>query len=263
MESVALTPGVERDLDVSADPVAAVMAMCQRGADALGRAATIAEAKKCLGAASILEHAVKVRDLSGAAEVAATTLRLRAERRVGELLLERERNKGGRPPTKGVTERNEFQAPTLAAQGLDRVTAWRFRKLALAATVKFEHALDEVTKRALATKSTPTREAVLRQLSPSSAHTPSSVERFTEICTRVTKLAEKVVDGIRCGAIPIGHEDPDPVSRAHVALMVEAMVRANAAIDRVIRAIKMTSLAADVDGTQLTAKPDPEQRSGE
>jgi len=123
------------------------------------------------------------------------------------------------------------------------MTAWRFRKLALAATVQFEHALETVARQALAAKSTPTREAVLRQQPPSPTRSPSSVERFTAACNRVTKQAGDIIDGIRSGVIQIG-EDQDPVQRSQGIVMLKALTDAQRALERIATAIRMTSLAA-------------------
>src|SRR5207244_11155703 len=82
-----------RNLDRASDPLAAVLSMCEAGRAALVQAASVVEAKEVLSAISTLEHAVKIRDMNQEAAVAASTLRIRAERRVGELLAQQAESK--------------------------------------------------------------------------------------------------------------------------------------------------------------------------
>jgi len=72
----------------------------------------VTEAKDVLAAISTLEHAVKVRDMNQQSVIAASTLRIRAERRVGELIASQELTPG---PRKLLPDGK--QLPTISTQG--------------------------------------------------------------------------------------------------------------------------------------------------
>ena len=59
-----MTIGPGALIDRSHDALAAVLAMCERGHDALLQAASVVEAREILAGISTLEHAVKVRDMN-------------------------------------------------------------------------------------------------------------------------------------------------------------------------------------------------------
>ena len=101
---------------------------------------------KCHGTDEILSIAGKARQLEAAARVAkdtegvkkVTEIRVRAERRLGQLLEETPKNKGGDP----VPHRNRVdEPPTLAALGIDRKLSMRAQQLAKVPAKQFEAAV--------------------------------------------------------------------------------------------------------------------------
>jgi hypothetical protein len=84
-------------------------------------------------------------------EIDAAEIRMRAERRVGELM-EMQRvsvglSEGGRPSKTGLNENPVSKAPTLADAGIDKNLADRARKMAAVPEEKFEAALGEWRER--------------------------------------------------------------------------------------------------------------------
>jgi hypothetical protein len=208
----ALSRQAIAELDRTDDPLAAVLAMCEQGRSALVRAASVTEAKEILSAISTLEHAVKVRDMNQEAVVAASTLRIRAERRVGELLAEQNIKPGPRE----LLPSGE-QLPTLEEQGISHNESSKFQRLAAAPAAKFERAVDKVVQHAEATGSAVTREAVMREIAPKSIETPADAwkdgDRFKSACDRVGQLKELAVKAIRFGHFP-GSEESDLITTA-------------------------------------------------
>lgn len=88
-------------LDSYADPDATVVAWCERGSAAIEQAANLADARDIRDWADTVEHASKVRDLNHETIIIASSLKIRAERRIGQLVRDgQERgeiNRGGRP----------------------------------------------------------------------------------------------------------------------------------------------------------------------
>ena len=85
----------------------------------------------------------------------ATEIRLRAERRVGELLNETERNKGAATPKSNGVVTDDTVAPTLAEVGLSRQQSSDFQALAAVSREEFEKELrtGKATTRSLLGKS--------------------------------------------------------------------------------------------------------------
>lgn len=72
-------------------------------------------------------------------EVDAAEIRIRAERRLGEMLADSDLQKGGRPPEKtGRVERPVSKQPTLADAGISKDLSSRAQKLAAVPEAKFE-----------------------------------------------------------------------------------------------------------------------------
>jgi len=226
--TAGLTRGAVADLDRAADPVAAVVAMCERGREALMRAVSVTEAKDVLAAISTLEHAVKVRDMNQEAVIAASTLRIRAERRVGELLAAQQ-PKAGRP-----------EKSSTATRISDVVTydeSSKFQRLAAVPAAKFERAVEKVAQQASEKGSAVTREAVIREIAPEAARTPSDNwkdgDRFKAACDRVAELADRAIDAIRWGHFPSGE-----AADVETTAMVLSLKSAREAIEKVELALR-------------------------
>lgn len=83
-------------------------------------------------------------------EIDAAEIRIRAERRLGEMIVAQKQtvglNKGGRPPKTGLQE-NPVSPPTLAEAGIDKNLADRARKIAAVPEAKFEGMVGEWRER--------------------------------------------------------------------------------------------------------------------
>lgn len=226
-------------LDTTGDPVGAVLSLCNRGMVALTEAQTIAEGQNVLGVLSTLEHACKVRDLNAEACVAASAMRVRAERRVGELIrAEREAGtlaaRSDGPALRAVrntSEPNEHPASdhvppgnkipeTLADHGISRKQAAEFGRLADADEATFEKAVAAEAEKAEEQGGTNvTRSGVLRQINPEREKSPDErwieADRFFTTCKKLAKQKDAAVSAIRFGVYP-GDLPlvPDAVERA-------------------------------------------------
>lgn len=213
------------------DSLAGVLILCERGRDALMKAASVVEAKSVLSAISTLEHAVKVRDMNVEAVVAASTLRIRAERRVGELLAAQTLKTG---PKKLVTGGD--QLPSLEDQGLTKKESATFQRLASVSAQKFERVIETVTKDAVETKSAITRAAVMRAIDPD-ARTPDVAwkdgERFKVACDRLVELAPAAADAIRWGHFP-GKYEPQVL----VAGVLSSIREARKSLDQIEQGLR-------------------------
>jgi hypothetical protein len=211
---VQRTVGIIKD---AAHPVAAVLAMCEKAREALARAVSVTDARDVLAAISTLEHAIKVRDLSHEAVVAASTMRIRAERRVGELLAVQDMNKGGRP--KPISDVDRF--PTLEDQGITLNESSTFQRLASVSGGRFERALGNAARTATERKIAVTRESVMREIDPHAMRTPDDgwkdVDRFKTACDRVAELAPAAIEAIRWNHFPM-IDDELAVERTALAL---------------------------------------------
>lgn len=229
--SGALSRSAGAYIDRSTDPLAAVLAMCEEGRTALVRAATVTEARDVLAAISTLEHAVKVRDMNQQAVVAASTLRIRAERRVGELLIAADVGPG-RP--KRIVDGDDNLPSRRLPDVVTRDESSKFQRLAAAPAQKFERAVEKVAQNAVEKRVQVTREAVMREIDPAAERSPSDGwkdgDRFKGACDRIADLAEAAADAIRWSHFP-GTENADLVTTATLL----SMRTAREAIDRVER----------------------------
>jgi hypothetical protein len=233
--------GVGDALDGAKDPVAVVLAMCEQALAVLQRVASVVEARDVLAACSLLEHAVKVRDLNNDAVTAASTLRIRAERRVGELLAEQrqrgERAARGRP--KNITDGDVF--PTLADQGLTLNESAKYQRLAAAPEPEFEKAIEKVTKKAHEQRIQVTRDAVMREIDPASDRRPSDafkdVDAFKSACDKLDRLTGPALDALRWKQFP-GGDVPYPALMAVAVLL--SIQSARVALDRVEAELRRT-----------------------
>jgi len=77
----------------------------------------------------------------------AATVRLWAERRIGEFLVETERHAGGRPLKKPVPDANGFSPARLRELGIDRKLSSRAQRLAAVPVAEFKAWLDQAQER--------------------------------------------------------------------------------------------------------------------
>lgn len=170
------TPG---GLPAGVDAEGWVLARCEQVSQILGDISSVTEAKAVADWVSTLDHATKLRDLNAHAVAETSALRLRAERRIGELI-DAERSDGrlasmggarvgaGRPPASGEISRVESEAETpmpmtLADYGITYDQAADYAKLARVENATFEEALE---KEVLEAVRGVTRAAMLRRLAP-------------------------------------------------------------------------------------------------
>lgn len=123
-------------LDVYDDPNGTVVAWCERGSAAIEQAATIADARDIRDWADTIEHASKVRDLNHETIIIASALKIRAERRIGQLLGPPTRDHDRSPGARSVTD------------DIGRDERYASRKLAEPDDDEFEQAIEQATEEA-------------------------------------------------------------------------------------------------------------------
>lgn len=208
-----------------------VLIWCEQGRSALEQATTLADAKGLLDVTSTLDHAVRLRDMNAETVIAASKLKLLAERRVGEMIAaEREAE---RLESHGGSRRGHLHAinvtdddvevtakATLAEHGITRNEASSFAKLAAVPADEFDQALDDVAASATERKVGVTRAAVMRAIDPEGEKRPDEraedFERFIDACAKANRRAEAALATIRFGIAHNGH--PWPESSRNVAL---------------------------------------------
>jgi len=131
MSLVAVTPS---SLDSYHDPDASVIALCERGSLAIEQAASVADAKDIKDWADTIEHAAKVRDLNHETIILASALKIRAERRMGQLL--------GPAPT---PQESGARKGLPASNPLTKFERHKARRLAEPSDDEFDELLDEVS----------------------------------------------------------------------------------------------------------------------
>lgn len=195
-------------LSTMADATAQVLRWCEQGNDAIAEAVSLEEAQGVLALVSTLEHATRVRDLNAEACVAASSLRVRAERRMGELIqTEREAGllatrRSGR--TLGVVPAD---TQTLAGRGITRDQAAAYARLAEPPVEKFEEAVEELATVAKTNGGTNvTRSGVLRKLNPEAEKRPDErwleADKFVTAAKRLPSLVEPFINAVRFGFYP-------------------------------------------------------------
>jgi hypothetical protein len=231
-------------IDAASDPIGFVIACCDQARMALADAQSITEGRNVLGALSTLEHAVKVRDLNAEAVVAASAMRVRAERRVGELIREErdagrlsahggDRKRHLRPINVGQPDVDHEPAATLADHGISRDQAAEFARLAEADEDTFEDVVESIAEEATTSGGTGvTRAAVLRKLQPEQSKRPDERwidgDRFVDTCRRLANQADAAESAITFGTYP-GDD--------HIAgTIAAALDQAQAALSNVRRA---------------------------
>jgi len=187
------------------DPDASVIALCERGSAAIEQAATVADARDIRDWADTIEHAAKVRDLNHETIIIASALKIRAERRIGQLL---------GPPEVGGRGK-----PSNAPEGLDRNDRHDSRRLAEPSDEEFDELLDEVTEQARE-KAGISRRSVLSRID----------ERKRD--------DEEQAEWVRS----LG-EDPDPDATRQRGIAHRAVIRLMDGIDRLSSQVTPESLA--------------------
>lgn len=152
--------------------------------------------------AATLETYAKTVKASAEAITAATEIRLRAERRIGELLREEPKHAGGRPAETGQRLRPVSPEPErLADKGLTKTESSSYQRLAAVPAEQFEEAIDNGRKQGLLSRS-----AVLRSVQAEAPAPPPAVwadgDRFMSTCERLAKLVDEAVIAIRFGYYP-------------------------------------------------------------
>jgi hypothetical protein len=207
------------DLAVSAGALelpgaeAAAIALIQRGRDAIGEATTMEAARSVLAQTKVLEAATRAVDLTMETITEAAALRVRAERRVGQLLAEQPKNVGTRPHGRSKMTTAD-DTPTLAERGISKDGSAQMQRLAAVPEPLFEQALAEAKDEAAATKTRHamvTAGAVLRKIDPEREKRPTErwleADGFVRRCAKLADDAPAVLASVRFGAYP-GAEDP-------------------------------------------------------
>jgi hypothetical protein len=178
-----------------------VQRRCEESRLALQQAATVVDAKRLLDQSELLEHAVAKRGLGRESVVAVSTLRVRAERRVGELLQQQAKHRGGRPRREDTPDR---VPATLRALGLTRDASSHYQRLSGVPEPTFEQVLDELAGATRGGRIT--RRAVLRQVDTHAQRTREEgsrdVDQFVRSCERIHAQATPVLEAIRLGHVP-------------------------------------------------------------
>lgn len=127
------------------EPGAAVVHMLEQGRAWLVEAQTVREVKELSARAEAIRTYTRQADLGREAEDAACELRIRAERRIGQLLQRQEKPVGGRPAKTGRASRpvSEPHTPTLAEMGITKDRAAQAQALANAPDETFDRAIEE------------------------------------------------------------------------------------------------------------------------
>jgi len=158
MDDVPLPLGLPT-VQGDAFPIALYDAMCR----AIDVAHAVDEAKDIRDKALAFEvYARQAKNID--AERRAVDIRLRAERKCGELDKEREKNRGGRPSETRSPEEQVAQPPTLEELGVSRKQAHNWRKLSDIPEDEFAEALADRSRK-------PTTAGLIRE------HTPPEPER--------------------------------------------------------------------------------------
>lgn len=210
---MSLVPVTSDAIERASDPTALVMAWCERGREALTEATTLDDGQHVLAAISTLEHATRVQKLNGEVCIAASALRVRAERRIGELI--REEREAGRLAVHGGARRFnvvrpdvETEAPaTLADRGISRDQAAEYARLAAAPEPEFEEAVEKVATWAKAKGGlNVTRSGVLRTINPDAEKRADErwieADRFITAARKMTRMVEPFLTATRFGIYP-------------------------------------------------------------
>lgn len=151
-------------------------------------------------AATMETYARTVR-ASAQAITAATEIRLRAERRMGELLGEEPKHVGGRPKT-GPPLRPVSEVPErLADKGLTKMESSAYQRLAAVPEPEFEQAI-EVGKASESLSRTGVLKAVGAEAPPGPDASWLEADRFVTTAKRLVAQSEAALAAIRFGVYP-------------------------------------------------------------
>lgn len=174
------------------DPEAGVVALLERGLAAVEEATTLEDAKHILTQTKVLEAATRAMNLMVETISASGALRVRAERRVGELLASGQKNRGGgyrRSDHRSLGLSGD--TPTLADLGISHNESAQYQRLAGTPEPVFERALETATEQAKERHGQPTAGAVLRIIDPEREKRPDEHwldgDKFID---RVQRLAD-------------------------------------------------------------------------
>jgi secreted protein with Ig-like and vWFA domain len=136
-------------LDIAGDPDGTVVTWCERGSAAIEQAASIADARDIRDWADTIEHASKVRDLNHETIVVASALKIRAERRIGQLIADgQERGEIAKRGDAGRGRQMSSGTTSIGELGLSRDEASQAKRLAEPDDDEFERAVSEATEEA-------------------------------------------------------------------------------------------------------------------
>lgn len=152
-------PAKRPEVPDSVLPLASLLARLQQANEALAAATTLPDLKEVRDKIAAIESYVRQRDRSAAAINEATRLKLRAERRLGELLARAPKNGGGRPKTSNTVLQVSSPPPRLDDLGISRQQSYRWRKIAALPAAVVEAKIDAATERGEAVSA----ERVVRQ----------------------------------------------------------------------------------------------------
>jgi hypothetical protein len=224
-------------------PSDAVLAWCEQARSALEHARTLTETTKALTMVSVVADVTKRIEVSKEAATAASEVKLRWERRLGEVIAtERE---AGRLARRGQQDRSRHLdnvdtgdvIETLRDHGLSRDQAADAQRLAAIPENIFEQAVDDVK----ASGSTNiTKPAVLRAANPDAARTDEGwwleADKFTVACKTVTDRSAVALAAARFGKYPRTGFDVGE-SMVHNAI-VRTLIEARSSIDGVLTEIR-------------------------
>jgi hypothetical protein len=121
---------------------ARALALVEQARGMLAEARDLTEVREVIGKAEAIRHYLKQQGEALEAQNIAAEIKLRAERRAGELLKEAPRAEKGRPPEK----RNDplhFAPPTLEDLGIGRMQSSRYQAIASVPEPVFEEHIEE------------------------------------------------------------------------------------------------------------------------
>jgi hypothetical protein len=218
------------------EPSDAVLAWCERAKDALDEARSLTETTQALTMVSVVADVTKRIEVSREASVAASEVRLRWERRLGEVIAaEREAGRlagEGRPRKAETIRTADSFAPTLRDVGISLNQSADAQRLAAVPQEEFDAAVESVKASGAANVTKP---AVLRAVNPDAERSDVDwwieADKFTDACKRVMDRSDLALRAARFGKYP-----------ARDALLQSAvlarLVGARDSIDEVIREIE-------------------------
>jgi hypothetical protein len=218
------------------DPETAALALIERGRSAIAEAQTLEDAQSVFAQTKVLQAATEAVKLTRETIVAASAVRVRAERRVGQLLAQTPKATGGL--LRGtVAVPREMQGETLADLGVTKKESAQAQRLAALPEEKFEAAVETVQRQAAETGGHVTTGAVLRAADPAAAKRPEErwleADRFIDRCGQMADDGADVLATVRFGRYP-GDQDALVYNSAlrQVARLRDTLVAIHEEIER-------------------------------